>query len=287
MQKLFHRHEDSCIISRGSEEQVTPLESCSNNFGSRGNGDIKHHGFDAEVAQAGGDDFRCIFCISVYRSVGNHNPVFFRRISAPFHILIENIFKIASPHKAVKRTNHLNIKAVCFFEQGLHLRPVFSDDVAVITASLVHIFIFKIHFIRENCSVQRSESSEGICGEKRTCRFVESNHNLRPVYHRRKDEFQNMVSGVERIPLFYHECAVSQIHMEKLRNHRENFFVRYDFHIRVTEQKFRQRCRMIRFHVLNNYKVKFSATKLMLNVFKKSPADGFIHGIKKNGQLIF
>ena len=44
---------------------------------------------------------------------------------------------------------------------------------------------------------------------------------------------------------------------------------------------------MIRLHVLNNYEVKFSATKLLFNIFEKSLADCFIHSIKKNGKLIF
>ena len=51
-------------------------------------------------------------------------------------------------------------------EQGLHLRAVFADDVAVIAAGLVHIIAEEVDLIGEQRAVDRAERAEG--GRPRT-----------------------------------------------------------------------------------------------------------------------
>ena len=92
-----------------------------------------------------------------------------------------------------------------FFEHSLYLRTVFADDIAVIAAGFIHILVLKIHLVGKNRTVEGTKSTESICGEQRSGRFIVGYHNLRPMYHRREEEFQRMMSGGERVVFFNHK----------------------------------------------------------------------------------
>ena len=105
----------------------------------------------------------------------------------------------------MQRADHLEVQPMRFFEQGLHLRTIFADDIAVIAAGFIHILVLKIHLVGKNRTVEGPEGAERVCGEQRSGRLVVGYHDLRPMHHRREEEFQLVVSGGERVVFLDHK----------------------------------------------------------------------------------
>ena len=104
------------------------------------------------------------------------------------------------PDEAVQGADAVDLDRGGLLEQGLHLRAVFADDVAVIAAGLVHIVAEEVDLIGEQCAVDRAERAEGVGREQRARRQVIADHNLRPVDHRALRNVSGVVAGLEVSP---------------------------------------------------------------------------------------
>ena len=189
---------------------------------------------------------------------------------------------MTSPYETVERADHLDVESMCFLKERLNLNAVLSYDVCVVTACLVHIFVVKVHFISKECPVECSEGSESVCGEENASFLFVSDHNLRPVNHRRHHELQSVMPCIECGTFFYNESLSRNIHAEELINHGSNLFVAYDFGIRISEKKLGESGRMVRLHVLNNYKVQLAACQSMFYILEEYASYCLIYCIEKH-----
>ena len=73
---------------------------------------------------------------------------------------------VLAPDGAVQRADHLDFKPRGLFEQCLHLRAVFADDVGVVAAGIVEPFGPEIDLVGVQISVQRAEGAEGVGGDR-------------------------------------------------------------------------------------------------------------------------
>lgn len=110
-------------------------------------------GLDSLFAQFYRENGSGIFGISVYRGIGNNDSRFFRLVGAPEAVFFNVISDVASPYKAVKRTDHFYIKSGSFFEERLYLGTVFSDNIAIVASCFGKIIAEEIHFVSEHGAV--------------------------------------------------------------------------------------------------------------------------------------
>ena len=144
----------------------------------------------------------------------------------------------------MERTNHGDVQTGGFLQQSLYLRPVFSDDVEVVTAGFVYPFP-----LMTECA----ELAESIGREQDFLAFFIRQHHFRPVYHRRHDKFQGMLSQTERVALLdglRTSCEVD--FFKKLRHHLDGLGTGYDCGLGIFFGKPSDVGRMVRFHVLHD-----------------------------------
>ena len=98
-------------------------------------------------------------------------------------MLFNKVFKIWTPYGTVERTYHLYVESLKFFKQLLYKRTVFSYNICVVSSGIVEPISVKVHFVIKQLSVQRTECTESIGGEKHSACWVVSRHNFRPMYH--------------------------------------------------------------------------------------------------------
>ena len=197
--------------------------------------------------------------MSIYGSIGNHNSVIFRCIGRPCIIKPDIMSEIFCKNRSMKRTDFLNIESGRYFEKFLYLCTVFSYDTDKISSCLVIPWFFHI---------QRSELSKTICGKKNLFCAVISNHNFRPVNHRCKYESKLMISERKCTAVFRFYFLSFQIQFKKVSDHAKRFTCSNYCSIRIYFQEICNIGCMIRFHVLYNQIIRFTAIQNLLDIVK-------------------
>ena len=186
----------------------------------------------------------------------------------------------------MQRADHLDLQPGGLFQQRLHLRAVFADDVGIVPAGISEPFGPEIHLIRIQIAVQRAKGAKGVGGVERFGSCVIGHHDLRPVDHRGHDEGKGMPTGRKRIHFLDKLHAAVDVECEEVLHHGVRLGVADDSHLRVAQDKFTDGRGMVGFHVLYDEVIQLPAGEYMLNVFKVQTADRFIHGVDQDGFFV-
>ena len=285
--QIFHRHEHPRVVRRGDKDQMAGPEAFGEDIAWMRDGHVVHlHIAHAEVGQLRGQHIRRVFRAAVDGGVGDDDRVVLRGIGRPVDIFVEEPRDIFAPDRAVQRADHLDLKSRGLFQQRLHLRAVFADDVGIVPAGVGEPFRAEIHLIRIQIAVQRAEGAEGIGRVERFRGRVIGHHDLRPVHHRGHDEGKGVSAGRERVHLLDELHAAVQIEREEVLHHRARLGVADDGYFRVTQDKLADGRGVVRLHMLHDEVVELPAREHMVDVFKEQAADRLIHSVDQDGLLV-
>ena len=199
---------------------MAAAERIGQNVGRVGGGSIVHRNvFYTAFCQFVCQNIGSCCSTAINRTIGNHNCFFFRLVSAPFLVFIQEVTEIATDNRPVQRTNHTDFQPCSLAQQCLYLRAVFAHDVGVITTGIFQPFTVKVYIIIEQIAVQCAPCAECIGREQNFISSIVSYHYFRPVYHWCHHKGKYMTAGTEGIPFFYNHHAVFNIFAEKLVNH--------------------------------------------------------------------
>ena len=147
---MFHTAEDAAVVGGRSKYQMTAAECFGNKHGWVSYGYIIHGNVSyASFCQAAGKDVCCIFCVSVNRSVSDHNRLFFRNIAAPCLVFIHVPADIGTPYRTMQRAKDLNVQRSHLFKECLCRRTIFSHNIGIVSSGIIQPVTFKIHFVCE------------------------------------------------------------------------------------------------------------------------------------------
>ena len=109
--------------------------------------------------------------------------------------------RLAAELRAVQRADRPDLQRGGLFQQPLHLRAVFADDVAVIAPRLV----------RPCVGIgQRAEIAESVRGKEHLLSVLIDGHDLRPMHHRRKHEMQRMAAERQRAAVRHRDALLRE-----------------------------------------------------------------------------
>ena len=126
-------------------------------------------------------------------------------------------------------------------------------------------------------SVQCTEASESICGEKDFFAFLISNHDFWPVYHRCEIKTQRMGTKGNRIIFLYGDGLAIQICVIKLFGKCQSFGIPHNFQIREPQQKFFDIGTVVRLHVIDDQIVQRTSVQDIVNIFQELMGNRGIH----------
>ena len=148
--------------------------------------------------------------MSIDRCISNHDTVRLHSVGRPDVVFFNIVCKIIFQNGSVKRADNLNIQIGCLFQYILYLSAIFPDDTDIVAAC----FAVPVFF-----HVQRSEFSKTIGREKNLVCTVVGHHNFRPVYHRRKNKVQLMLTQRKCSAIFCYKPVLCKIRPEKAVHH--------------------------------------------------------------------
>ena len=196
-------------------------------------------------------------------------------------MLVQIITQIGTPYRSMKRTEHLDRRCFGFCQQLLYKRPIFTHNISEISSGIVNPISVEVHFIVEQTAIQWTKGTECICWKQHAVGCIKCHHGFRPVHHLRHQECHCMLAEASCIALF--DRIFPAVHIKtKLTHKHKCFFVADNFTFRITNQDFLKRSCMIRFHMIDNKIIQFSAIQNSSNVLKEYTAAWPVHGIKKN-----
>ena len=146
-------------------------------------GCIVYNGLDAQIAQLCSQNVSSVCGVAVNGCVSNHDTGFLRCVGCPLDVLLQELVELFAPYKAVQGADHLDLNAGSLLHNIPHLRTVLTNDVGVVTASLIDIIVEEVHLICKQCAVECAEGAECIGGEQNLFTDIIGHHNLRPVHH--------------------------------------------------------------------------------------------------------
>ena len=95
-----------------------------------------------------------------------------------------------------------------------------------------------------------------------------------------------MTSSVHGGTFFYNKGLLWNIKVEELVDHRYNFLIAGDLHIRIPKQQLGKRSRVIRFHVLDYQKIQVAAIQRMLKILEELVTDCFVNRVEQNRRFV-
>ena len=168
------------------------------------------------------------------------------------------------------------------FQNCLHLRAVFADDVRVVTAGFIDVFDKEVGLIVEQPPVQRSKGAEGICGEQGLVRQVIGHHHFRPVHHRGHDKGQLMAPDGNDIAFLYQINFVRKVSKEELPQHGFDFRVAKNTCFGIAQQKALNGGGMVRLHMGDEKVIQLPPAKSVSHVFKENFIHGFVNRVEQD-----
>ena len=178
-------------------------------------------------------------------------------------------------------------KLFAILEQGLHLRAVFADDVAVITAGLVHIVAEEVDLIGKQRAVDRAERAEGVGREQRARRQIIADHDLRPVDHRGAQERERVVAGLEGVALLDEmEGVLRGDAAAELLQHGADAVAADDDGLRMAQQHLADRAGVVRLHVVDDEIVELAPGQNVVDVLEEYLADRRIDRVEQDGLVV-
>ena len=161
---------------------MAAAESLGHQYGGMRIGDIiELDVLDAAVSEHSGQNLRGVHGVTVNRAGSDYDALILRGITAPVLVFIQEPADILAPDGTMQRADHPDLQTGGFFQQRLHLRTVFADNVRIIAAGVIQPFGFKIDFIRKKIAVQSAEGAESICGKECFIRCIIGDHDFRPM----------------------------------------------------------------------------------------------------------
>ena len=285
--KIFHRHEHARVVRRGDKDQMARAEALGEDIARVRDGHVIHlHVPHAELRQLRGQHVRRVLRAAVDGGIGDDDGVVLRRIGRPVDIFVEEPRDILAPDRAVQRADHLNFKPRGLFEQRLHLRAVFADDVGIIPAGIGEPFGPEIDLVGVQISVQRAEGAEGVGRIERFGRCVVGDHDLRPVDHRGHDEGEGMPAGRERVHFLDKLQTAVDVKREEVLHHRARLGVADDGQLRVAQDELTDGRGVVRLHMLHDEVIELPPAQHMVDVLKEQAADGLIDGVDQHGFFV-
>ena len=156
----------------------------------------------------------------------------------------------------MQRTDDADIESGGFFEKILHLCAVFSDNAEIISSCFTSpVFIH----------IQRAELAETVSREQHFILAVIGNDDFGPVYHRRCDKMQGMCAKLQRTAFTDNDPSVLKLRAKEIAHHGERLCAGNNDSLRIVLHKIQDIGAVVRFHMLNNKIIGFSAVK---GVFK-------------------
>ena len=287
VQQVLHRDEDARIIRRRGKDEMTPAEGRDDDIGRRGDGDIEHDGLHAALAQADGQQLGRVLRAAVDGGVGDHDALLLRGIGAPVDVAVDEFADVFAPDEAVQGADAVDLNRGGLLEQGLHLRAVFADDVAVIAPRLVHIIAEEVDLIGEQRAVDRAERAEGVSREQRARRQVIADHDLRPVDHRGAQECERVVAGLEGVALLDEmEGVLRGDAAAELLQHGADAVAADDDGLRMAQQHLADRAGMVRLHVVDDEIVELAPGQNVVDVLEEYLADRRIDRVEQDGLVV-
>ena len=109
--------------------------------------------------------------------------------------------------------------------------------------------------------------AKAVCAEKDFVGAVICHEDLRPVYHRRTDEAQDMISELKCVTLFYNDSSLSILFaLEEVLHHTERLLRAYDRSSRKSIHKPCDTAGMVWLHVLYYKVIRLPVAKHSLDV---------------------
>ena len=110
-------------------------------------------------------------------------------------------------------------------------------------------------------------------------RQVIGHDDFRPMDHRRFDELQGMFTQSQLVPFLDGDIAVRHGMTEELFKELEGLRLADNLGVRIFFQESQSRAGMVRFHMLEDEVVQFTAFEQVFDVFQEFVTARFIHGI--------
>ena len=258
--KVVHKRIDACIICGGCENQLGVTESIAQCLGHIVSCKIiDNNVWTSFAAEFIGQLLNGHFCMTVYRSVGDHDSVILRCVGRPGIIEANIMSKIFSKNRSVEWADGLDIQSCGYFQKILHLHTIFSNDADIVSSCLIVPWFL---------CIQGAEFSEAVCGKKNLFCAVISDHNLRPVNHRCKYKSQIVFSKGKGSAVIYDDLMTFQIQVKEVLHHGEGFFVGNNDGVRISLQEVCDVGCVIRFHMLYDQIIRFPVTQNFLDIIK-------------------
>ena len=159
----------------------------------------------------------------------------------------------------------------------MYLSAVFSYDTDEVTAGFIVPVLLHI---------QGAEFAEAVCGEQNFfCAFI-SDHDFRPVYHRRVNKVEHMLAQRKGTAVLCDQFAVFDIHIEEIIHHGKCFFRGYHDCIRISIYEILDIRRVIRLHMLYDQIVRFASIQHIGHVVQPFMGKIDIHRVHDSDLLV-
>ena len=150
----------------------------------------------------------------------------------------------------MKRRNDRRCKRNDLLKERLHGLAVLAANIEIVTARLAGpVAVF---FAEPAALGQRAELAERVGGEKDLLPFLESDHDLRPVHHRRHQEPQGMRPEREGFPFLDGQGPAGIILSGERGEHLEGFRRGDKGQAGIPGHRLRNEPGMVRLHVLDD-----------------------------------